>query len=462
MKSRNGDGAKGTQEGGYVTDITTESKPAGVPEKAKQAGENRDRWDWVEPSVWTERMLTALDKGVKGSKWFSLVDKVYALPNLRAGYKKVKANGGAAGVDHQSIETFERHLEENLEKLSQSLKEGSYRPQAIKRVWIPKPGSKEKRPLGIPTVRDRVVQTALRNVLEPIFEKDFAQQSYGFRPNRGCKDALRRVTDLLTHGNTWVVDADLKSYFDTIPHAPLMAHVEEKISDGAVIALLERYLKQDVMEAMERWTPDEGTPQGAIVSPMLSNIYLDPLDHEMERQGIEMVRYADDFVILCQSQAEAETALETVRQWTIQAGLQLHPTKTRIVDATQKGGFDFLGYHFERSMRWPRQKSLHKFKDTIRANTKRNNGQSLPMIINDVNRMLGGWYEYFKHSHFTTFSPLDGWLRMRLRSILRRRSGRRGRGRGKDHQRWTNAFFSEHGLFSLMAAHELARQSCRR
>jgi RNA-directed DNA polymerase len=462
MKSRNWDGAKGTQEGGYVTDITTESKPARVPEEAKQAGEIQARWDWVEPSVWTERMLTALEKGVRGGKWFSLVDKVYALPNLRAGYMKVKANGGTAGVDHQSIETFERHLEENLEKLSQSLKEGSYRPQAIKRVWIPKPGSKEKRPLGIPTVRDRVVQTALRNVLEPIFEKGFAQQSYGFRPNRGCKDALRRVTDLLTRGNTWVVDADLKSYFDTIPHAPLMAHVEEKISDGAVIALLERYLKQDVMEAMERWTPDEGTPQGAIVSPMLSNIYLDPLDHEMERQGIEMVRYADDFVILCQSQAEAETTLEKVRQWTIQAGLQLHPTKTRIVDATQKGGFDFLGYHFERNMRWPRQKSLHKFKDTIRANTKRNNGQSLQMIINDVNRTLGGWFEYFKHSHSTTFYPLDGWLRMRLRSILRRRSGRHGRGRGKDHQRWTNAFFGEHGLFSLVAAHELARQSCGR
>jgi RNA-directed DNA polymerase len=188
-KSRNGDGAKGTQEGGYVTATTTESKPAEVPEKAKQAGEIRDRWDWVEPSVWTERMLTALEKGVKGGKWFSLIDKVYALSNLRAGFKKVRANGGAAGVDHQTIGMFERHLEENLEKLSQSLKEGNYRPQANKRVWIPKPGSREKRPLGIPTVRDRVVQTALRNVLEPIFEKGFAGQSYGFRPNRGCKDA---------------------------------------------------------------------------------------------------------------------------------------------------------------------------------------------------------------------------------------------------------------------------------
>jgi RNA-directed DNA polymerase len=462
MKSRNGDGAKGTQGGGTVADTTKEIKPAGVPERAKQAGEIRDRWDWVEPSVWTERMLTALEQGVKGGKWFSLVDKVYALPNLRAAFKQVKANRGKAGVDHQTIEMFESHLEENLERISQSLKEGNYRPQAIKRVWIPKPGSKEKRPLGIPTVRDRVVQTAMRNVLEPIFERDFSEQSYGFRPNRGCKDALRRVTDLLMRGRTWIVDADLKSYFDTIPHVPLIAKVEEKVSDGEVIAMLERYLKQDVMEAMEQWTPEEGTPQGAIVSPMLSNIYLDPLDQEMERQGIEMVRYADDFVILCQSQAEAEEALGKVRQWTVKAGLQLHPSKTRIVDATQKGGFDFLGYHFERSMRWPRKKSLHKFKEAIRAKTKRNNGHSLQTIIEDVNRTLNGWFEYFKHSHFTTFSPIDSWLRMRLRSILRCRAGGRGRGRGRDHQCWPNDFFSKHGLSSLVAALEHARQSCCR
>ena len=459
MKSRNGDGAKGPQGSGNVIDHTTENKPAAVSEAAKQAGETRSRWDWVEPSVWTERMLTALEQGVKGGKWFSLVDKVYNLQNLRSGFEKVKANGGAAGVDHQTIEMFESQLDENLERLARSLKEGSYRPQAIKRVWIPKAGSKEKRPLGIPTVRDRVVQTALRNVLEPIFERDFAEQSYGFRPNRGCKDALRRVSDLLARGNTWVVDADLKSYFDTIPHAPLIEKVEEKVSDGAVIAMLKSYLKQNVMEAMERWTPEEGTPQGAIISPLLSNIYLDALDHEMERQGIEMVRYADDFVILCQSEAEAKETLERVRQWTGKAGLTLHPNKTRIVDATQKGGFDFLGYHFERNMRWPREKSLRKFKDTIRAETHRTNGNSLRTIIENVNRRTIGWFGYFKHSHITTHVSLDGWLRMRLRSILRRRSGLHGRGRGSDHQRWLNAFFSEHGLFSLVCAHAQARQS---
>jgi RNA-directed DNA polymerase len=407
-------------------------------------------------------MLTALEKGVKGGKWFSLIDKVYALANLRAGFAKVKANRGAAGVDYQTIEMFEAHLEENLEKLSRTLREGSYRPQAIKRHWIPKPGSNEKRPLGIPTVRDRVVQAALLNVLEPIFERDFAEQSYGFRPNRGCKDALRRVTELLTRGYEWVVDADLKSYFDTIPHDLMVECVEEKVSDGAVIAMLKGYLKQDVLDAMTQWTPAEGTPQGAIISPLLSNIYLDPLDQEMGRRGIEMVRYADDFVILCRSQEDAERALELVRQWTQEAGLLLHPVKTRIVDATQRGGFDFLGYHFERNMKWPRKKSLKKFKDTIRDKTRRANGNSLQTIIEEVNRSVAGWFEYFKHSHHTTFAPLDKWIRMRLRSILRKRLGRKGRGRGDDHQRWTNAFFSEQGLFSLVTAHVSACQSCRR
>jgi len=462
MKSRNWDGVKGTQEGGNVTERTTEEKPAGVPKTATQAGEIRDRWDWVEPSVWTERMLTALERGVKGSKWFSLVDKVYALANLRAGFAKVKANRGAAGVDHQTIEMFERHLEENLERLSRSLREGSYRPQAIRRQWVPKPGSKEKRPLGIPTVRDRVVQAALLNVLEPIFEREYAEQSYGFRPNRGCKDALRRVEEMLKGGYNWVVDADLKSYFDTIPHDLMVKRVEEKVSDGAVIRLLKGYLKQEVMDEMQRWTPEGGTPQGAIVSPMLSNIYLNPLDHEMEQRGIEMVRYADDILILCRSQEEAEKALELVRKWTADAGLQLHPVKTRIVDATEKGGFDFLGYHFERNMKWPRKKSLKKFKDTIRAKTKRTNGCSLRTIIEDVNRTSRGWFEYFKHSYRTTFPSLDGWTRMRLRSILRKRAGRHGRGRGYDHQRWPNAFFSEQGLFSLATAHAQACQSCRR
>ena len=201
-----------------------ETTPAAVPE-AKQAGEVRARWAWVEPEVWTDRMLTALEQGVKGGKWFSLIDKVHSKRNLRSAWQSVRANKGAAGVDHQTIGMFERHLEENLTRLEESIRAGTYRPQAIRRAWIPKPGGKDKRPLGIPTVRDRVVQTALRNVLEPVFERDFAARSYGFRPGRGCKDALRRVDWLLKAGYTFVVDADLRSYFDSIPRPQLLERV---------------------------------------------------------------------------------------------------------------------------------------------------------------------------------------------------------------------------------------------
>src|SRR5208282_1148282 len=395
-------------------------------------------------------MLTALEQGVIGGKWHSLRDKVYALPNLRRAFARVKANAGAAGVDHVTVKEFERNLEANLEKLARTLREGSYRPQAIRRHGITKLGSREKRPLGIPTVRDRVVQTALRAVREPIFERDFAAHSYGFRPNRGCKDALRRVDALLTAGYRWVVDADLKSYFDTIPHAALLDRVGEKVTDGRVLELLEAFLTQKVMETAEGWTPEEGTPQGAVISPLLSNIYLDPLDQRMTARGFEMVRYADDFVMLCRDEAEARAALAEVQAWTISAGLQLHPTKTRIVNASEPGGFDFLGYHFEQGKHWPRRKSLDKLKNAIRAKTRRTNGQSLAANIGALNRTLRGWFGYFQHSYYTTFEVLDKWIRMRLRTVLRHHQGGTGRARGTDHQRWPNAFFAEHGLFSLV------------
>jgi len=433
-----------------------------VSEGAKQAGEIWQRWSWVERTVWTERMLTALEQGVKGGKWFSLMDKVTDPKTLWRGFEQVKANQGAAGVDRQSVEDFQRNLIQNLKQLSEQLRDGTFQPQPVRRVWIPKPGSTEKRPLGIPTVRDRVVQAALRMVLEPIFERDFAEQSYGFRPNRGCKDALRRVDDLLKQGYTWIVDADLKSYFDTIAQDRLIERMEEKVSDGRVIGLVEQYLQQPVMDSGKSWTPEAGTPQGAVLSPLLSNIYLDPLDRAMAAAGIEMVRYADDFVILSRSQWEAEHALEQVRQWTGQAGLVLHPVKTRIVDATQPGGFDFLGYHFERGQRWPREKSLRKFRNTIRVKTRRTHGHSLKVIVEDLNRTLKGWFGYFKHSDPATFPTEDQWVRGRLRSILRQRSGLQGRGRGWDHRRWPNAFFARQGLFSLKHAHAIACQSLTR
>ena len=407
-------------------------------------------------------MLTALEEGVKGGKWFSLIDKVYAPANLAQAYTRVAANGGAAGVDHQTVQMYERQLNANQEKLAAQLKDGSYHPQAVRRVWIEKPGGKEKRPLGIPTVRDRVAQTALRNVLEPIFERDFAEQSYGFRPQRSNKQALRKVEALLKAGYTQVVDADLKSYFDTIPHQLLLERVEEKVSDGRVSKLLAAYLQQGVMEGLASWTPETGTPQGAVISPLLSNIYLDPLDHLLATAGIEMVRYADDFVILCRTEAAARQALALVQDWTVRNGLSLHPEKTRIVDATKRGGFDFLGYHFERGYKWPRQKSIKKLRATIRRKTQRTNGHALSTIIEDVNRTLRGWFEYFKHSHKTEFTQQDSWIRMRLRSILRKRHGLAGRGRGADHQRWPNAYFGTLGLFSLTSARASSCQSSRR
>jgi RNA-directed DNA polymerase len=441
--------------------MTTEIKPEAVSERIRRAGELMRRWGWVELSVWTERMLTALDKGVKGGKWFSLIDKVHPERTLRAAFSQVAENEGAAGVDHVTISMFEGHRDEELKRLSDQLRNGTYCPQLIRRHYIPKPGTQEKRPLGVPTVRDRVVQTAVRMVMEPIFEHEFAEQSYGFRPKRGCKDALRRVEELLKSGFTYIVDADLKSYFDTIPHDRLMALVGQKVSDGRMLTLIEMFLKQGVLDDLREWTPEMGSPQGAVISPLLSNIYLNPLDHHMAKAGFEMVRYADDFVILCRSPEEASQALVLVQEWTATAGLTLHPTKTRIVDA-KEDAFEFLGYRFEDGTRYPRTKSLMKFKDTIRAKTKRKTGGSLRAIIGSLNPTLRGWFEYFKHSHPKIFGSLDGWIRMRLRSILRKRLGKTGRGRGADHYRWRNAFFAEHGLYSLKAAHALARQSSKR
>jgi RNA-directed DNA polymerase len=440
----------------------TEKKPATVPQKAKQAGETHTRWDWVEPCVWTERMLSALETGVKGSKWYSLIDKVCSTGNLRMAFNKTKANKGAAGVDHVTIEMYERRLEENLENLNNGLREGIYQPSAIRRTMIPKPGKREMRPLGIPTVKDRIVQGALRNVMEPIFERDFAEHSYGFRPGRGCKDALRRVDALLKAGYLYVVDADLKSYFDTIPHDKLVQRIEEKIADKRILELVRGILSQRVLDDMKDWKPASGTPQGAVISPLLSNIYLDQLDHLMEQQGYEMVRYADDLVILCKSCEKAQTALSLLQEWTTKAGLTLHPEKTRIVNAVTDG-FDFLGYRFWKGLRLPSNKSLGKFKDNVRAKTSRTRGDSIETIITDVNLTLKGWFEYFKQCHLYAFSQLDKWVRMRLRCVLRKHLKLKGIAMsGNAYKRWPNAFFVNHGLFNLETARKLAWQSVKR
>jgi RNA-directed DNA polymerase len=424
----------------------------------------RTRGAWTAPEVWTDRRLTALEQGVRGGQWDTLIDKVYAERTLRAAFTRVKANRGAPGVDHVTVAMCAARLDANLAELSQALRDGTYRPQPIRRHWIPK-GPRERRPLGIPTVRDRVVQTALRLVLEPICERTFAPHSYGFRPQRGAKQALRRVAELVQTGYRHVVDADFQAYFDSIPHAPLRARVRPKVSDRRVLALVDAFLHQPIFEGLTQWTVDEGTPQGAVISPLLANLYLDPLDHLVAAAGFEMVRYADDFVILCRTAEDAERALTLVRQWTAAAGLRLHPEKTQLVDLQHPGGFDFLGYHFEGDRRSPRAKSLRTLKDAVRQKTRRTSGQSLAVIIVDVNRTLAGWFAYFQHasaSYQYFFKGVDSWVRMRLRSILRNRAGRCGRGRVGDERRWPNTFFTAHGLFSLYEAHVAVRQSLAR
>ncbi len=404
-------------------------------------------------------MLTRLTSGESANRvWFRLWDKTYAPANLQRAFHKVWQNGGSAGADRQTVAHFARHAEEELSRLAEQMSDGTYRPQPGRRAWLPKPGSSEKRPLGIPAVRDRTVQGALRHVLEPIFETEFAEHSYGFRPGRGAKDALRRVDTLLKAGHVWVVDADLKSYFDTIPHDRLMRLVQERVADGRVLALVESFLCAGVLEENKGWQPTEcGTPQGGVISPLLANLYLNPLDHQMAQAGWEMVRYADDFVILCRTEAEAQTALAEVRAWVSEAGLTLHPEKTRVVDASVPGGFDFLGYHFERGMKWPREKSLGKLKERVRAKTARTDGRSLRAIVTDVNRTLRGWYGYFQHSKANVFATVDGYVRRRLRSLLQKRRGRTSQGLGAAHQRWPNEWFARRGLLSLAAEHEWTR-----
>lgn len=438
-----------------------EETSAEVPVEDKQAEEDKWQRHKAERGVWTEPMLTALEKGMKGNKWFSLIDKVWTERTLGLAWEKVKDNAGACGVDGITIAYFEKESQRRLLAVKEQIQRGRYQPKSVKRVWIPKAGSAEKRPLGIPTVTDRVVQAAVRMVIEPIFESQFAEHSYGFRPGRGCKDALGRVEELLRAGYTHVVDVDIKGYFDTISHERLMKGVRERIADGRVLEMIEGFLKQGVVEGENWQEAKEGTPQGGVISPLLANIYLDPLDKKISESGYEMVRYADDMVILCRSREEADAALEELKGWMAEAKLTLHPEKTRTVDMNLPESYvDFLGYRFARSrkgklLRLVRSKSQRKMREVIRAKTRRCNGSSLKAVIADVNRTLKGWYGYFKQAHPNVMKETDQWIRMRLRAILRRRTGRRGRGRSIENTQWDNHYFKEHGLFSLFEARAL-------
>lgn len=415
---------------------------------------------WVEACVWNERMLAALDNGVRGGKWFSLIDKVYRPATLAAAWERVRRNKGAAGVDRVSIERFERHVQGHLEELHADLQQESYQPLPVRRVDIPK-GDGKTRPLGIPAVKDRVVQAALKSVIEPIFDKEFLPMSYGFRPGRSCKDALREVDCLLKAGYTHIVDADIQSYFDRIPHERLMRRIETRISDGRILRLIERFLKQDVLAGTERWTPIQGAPQGAVLSPVLANIYLHPLDVHMSERGYRMVRYADDFVVLCQDQDQAQRALHEIRNWMEENGLNLHPDKTHVGDCRIKGqGFEFLGYRFESGQRWVRRKSINKLRDAIRQRTSRLRGDAIEHVVADVNQILKGWFGYFKHAHRYTFNTLDAFIRRRLRAILLKQNKCHGRGNSPNHsRRWPNAYFTARGLFMMSPARAAVSRS---
>jgi len=412
---------------------------------------------WANRHVWTDRMLDALTVGVQGGKWHALIDKVYRELNLYTAARRVTGKKGSAGVDRQSTEDFDEHLLAEVKQLCEQLRNDTYRPQAVRRVQIPKLGSKETRPLGIPTVRDRVVQTALVHVIEPILDHTFHDRSFGFRHGRSCHDALYVVEKLLESGHVYVVDADLKGYFDTIPKDRLLALVGELISDRRVLALIESFLNQSVMEELTEWTPEAGVPQGAVLSPVLANLYLNELDHQMAEKGYEMVRYADDFVILCRSQEQAESALEEVKRFIDEAGLTLHPDKTHIVDSRSKS-FDFLGYSFRGKFRFPRAKSHEKFVAKLQTLTPRKSGQSMRATIAQINRVTRGWFTYFRHCTWNIFSDYDGMIRRRLRRQLLKRH-RLNRKRLSRTRRWPNAYFEELGYRSLRLAHTTFVQS---
>jgi RNA-directed DNA polymerase len=382
-------------------------------------------------------------------KWYSLIDKVYALPNLQAAWEHVAANRGAGGIDGMSIEQFREHADQRLEQLAHDLRSKSYRPQPVRRVFIPKGGG--ARPLGIPTVRDRIVQQALRQVLEPIFEEKFSHRSHGFRPERGCATALAVVDRAVRHGYQWMVDADLQAFFDTVDHGKLIAALNEEIADGSVLRLVTQILQAGVRlpEAAETEPTELGTPQGGPLSPLLANVYLHAFDERMVQAGYGLVRYADDFVIFAKSESEAEAALGLARQIVEgELGLKLHPEKTRVVSVTD--GFEFLGFHYFRDaktgkrLKEVRRKSARRFRDAIRQRTPRLRNQRKPKarkitpqrlaqnqrleeMIRGLNRFLRGWHWYFKAvwSAYpaSPFRNFDGFVRQRVRSAITGRIG---------------------------------------
>lgn len=374
-------------------------------------------------------------------KVHSLVDKVYQPKNLRAAWEKVKANRGSGGIDGQSLEEFEQGLEEHLGRLHEELRTDRYRPLPVKRVEIPKAGKPgETRPLGIPAVYDRVCQQALLNRVEPIFEPLFDDSSFGYRPGRSAKAALRKVWREIEAGAEWIVDADLRDYFGAIDHEKLMTLVAQRVADGRVLTLIEQMLTAGYLERGRLFPTPQGTPQGGVVSPLLSNILLTPFDQEMRRRGYQLTRYADDWVVTCRSRREAEVALGIAERILGTLGVQLNRQKTQIVPV--RHGFAFLGYKIKRGSRrlrlpeakirsgarsgdlyaYPTQKSVDRFKDSIRRKTRRRIPLSTAELIRELNPVIRGWGEYYKRAHVRRlFNQLDRWVERRLWSHRHKR-----------------------------------------
>jgi len=355
-------------------------------------------------------------------KWFSLIDKVYSLPNLLESWYEVKANKGAGGVDKESIEEFEGNLNQNLKELHRLLKERRYIPSPVRGVLIPKSSSGDLRPLGIPTVRDRVVQQAIKRIIEPIFERKFKDVSYGYRPERGAREAIQKCKEYIASGYRWVVDADIVSFFDTVDHKLLMKALNEEIADGTLLDLIERFLKSGVMKDGRLKATHEGVPQGGVISPLLANIYLHCFDSVMVERGYRLVRYCDDFVIFTKLRRKAERALQVTREiLEDKLKLKLHPQKARIAHAFFDG-FEFLGCLFKSGYIRPKDKSIESFKDKVRHVTRRQQPKKLDMIIERLNPVVRGWGNYFRYGNVNKlYQRLDEWMRMRLRSFLEKK-----------------------------------------
>jgi group II intron reverse transcriptase/maturase len=353
-------------------------------------------------------------------KFWSLIDKVADMENLKESWQAVKANRGSAGVDNVTLEGFESKLDMNLRELHRTLLTGTYKPNPVKRVWIPKADGR-KRGLGIPTVRDRVAQQACKNVIEPIFEMKFRPCSYGYRPNRSAIQALDRISGRYYRT---VLDGDITGCFDNIQHERLMELVYKEIVDGKVLNLIRMWLKSGVMEGGIVQETDKGTPQGGVISPLLCNIYLHEFDVEMERKGHELIRYADDFVVLCEDEDELEKAYKDAEHALENIGLKLNKDKTKKTAFWK--GFEFLGYRFRKQYRRPTDENVRAFKDRIRSLTVRH-WTNIPIqkTIRGVNAVVIGWGNYFKHGTVgILFYNLDCWISMRIRACIEKRKSR--------------------------------------